>query len=88
VPLHTVIKLTPVAYGCRVEYIKIPIEAVDTHRPKPTVPGHLDEKFKWSGLNESGEPFGDNDNDSDKKENEHPPATSSVHPPEPEAVST
>ncbi|XP_034241856.1 6-phosphofructo-2-kinase/fructose-2,6-bisphosphatase isoform X3 [Thrips palmi] len=35
VPLHTVIKLTPVAYGCKVEYIKLPIEAVDTHRAKP-----------------------------------------------------
>ncbi|KAL1137606.1 hypothetical protein AAG570_009302 [Ranatra chinensis] len=37
VPLHTLIKLTPVAYGCKVEYIKFPIEAVDTHRPKPAV---------------------------------------------------
>lgn len=48
VPLHTVIKLTPVAYGCRVEYIKIPIEAVDTHRPKPPVPGYLDEQFRFT----------------------------------------
>lgn len=47
-PLHSVIKLTPVAYGCRVEYIKIPIEAVDTHRPKPPVPGYLDEKFRFT----------------------------------------
>uniref|UniRef100_A0A4D5RA22 6-phosphofructo-2-kinase/fructose-2, 6-bisphosphatase 2 n=1 Tax=Scolopendra viridis TaxID=118503 RepID=A0A4D5RA22_SCOVI len=46
VPLHTVIKLTPVAYGCKVEYIQIPIEAVDTHRDKPVIPGSLDEKFK------------------------------------------
>jgi 6-phosphofructo-2-kinase / fructose-2,6-biphosphatase 2 len=37
VPLHTVIKLTPVAYGCRMELLKLPIEAVDTHRPKPQV---------------------------------------------------
>jgi hypothetical protein len=36
VPLHTVLKLTPVAYGCKVEEIPIPIEAVDTHRPKPS----------------------------------------------------
>uniref|UniRef100_A0A1Q3FXF3 Putative fructose-6-phosphate n=1 Tax=Culex tarsalis TaxID=7177 RepID=A0A1Q3FXF3_CULTA len=35
VPLHTVIKLTPVAYGCKVEHIKLPIDAVDTHRAKP-----------------------------------------------------
>lgn len=35
VPLHTVIKLTPVAYGCKVEYIPIPVLAVDTHRHKP-----------------------------------------------------
>ncbi|KXJ77115.1 hypothetical protein RP20_CCG008287 [Aedes albopictus] len=35
VPLHTIIKLTPVAYGCKVEHIKLPIDAVDTHRAKP-----------------------------------------------------
>ncbi|XP_026479117.1 6-phosphofructo-2-kinase/fructose-2,6-bisphosphatase 2-like isoform X1 [Ctenocephalides felis] len=35
VPLHTIIKLTPVAYGCRMEYINFSIDAVDTHRPKP-----------------------------------------------------
>ena len=38
VPLHTVIKLTPIAYGCLVEQIPLHIEAVDTHRPKPEVP--------------------------------------------------
>lgn len=37
VPLHTVIKLTPVAYGCKVEHITLPVDAVDTHRPKPEV---------------------------------------------------
>ncbi|CAG9761166.1 unnamed protein product [Ceutorhynchus assimilis] len=46
VPLHTIIKLTPVAYGCRVEHIKLPIDAVDTHRGKPKVPGELEEKFR------------------------------------------
>ncbi|GAB6028097.1 6-phosphofructo-2-kinase/fructose-2, 6-bisphosphatase 1 [Chamberlinius hualienensis] len=35
VPLHTAIKLTPVAYGCKVEYIPLGREAVDTHRDKP-----------------------------------------------------
>ncbi|XP_058837688.1 6-phosphofructo-2-kinase/fructose-2,6-bisphosphatase isoform X2 [Topomyia yanbarensis] len=45
VPLHTIIKLTPVAYGCKVEHIKLPIDAVDTHRAKPEVAGSLDEKF-------------------------------------------
>lgn len=35
VPLHTIIKLTPVAYGCRMEEIHMPIEAVNTHRAKP-----------------------------------------------------
>jgi len=38
VPLHTLIKVTPVAYGCEVEHIRLPIEAVDTHRPKPPSP--------------------------------------------------
>ncbi|KOX72420.1 6-phosphofructo-2-kinase/fructose-2,6-bisphosphatase [Melipona quadrifasciata] len=37
VPLHTIIKLTPVAYGCKVGHIRLPIDAVDTHRPKPKV---------------------------------------------------
>ncbi|KAK2145758.1 hypothetical protein LSH36_660g06029 [Paralvinella palmiformis] len=35
VPLHTVIKLRPVAYGCVVDYIPLNIAAVDTHRPRP-----------------------------------------------------
>ncbi|XP_038863914.1 6-phosphofructo-2-kinase/fructose-2,6-bisphosphatase-like [Salvelinus namaycush] len=34
-PLHTVLKLTPVAYGCRVEHICLNIEAVNTHRERP-----------------------------------------------------
>ncbi|XP_043406447.1 6-phosphofructo-2-kinase/fructose-2,6-bisphosphatase 4 isoform X6 [Chelonia mydas] len=54
-PLHSVLKLTPVAYGCKVESIFLNIEAVNTHRDKPenvgvdrsreealrTVPNHL-----------------------------------------------
>jgi len=35
IPLHTVIKLTPKAYGCDEERYPLPIGAVDTHRPKP-----------------------------------------------------
>ena len=37
VPLHTIMKLTPVAYGCELEEIKVPIPAVNTHREKPMV---------------------------------------------------
>ncbi|XP_067173579.1 6-phosphofructo-2-kinase/fructose-2,6-bisphosphatase 3 isoform X5 [Apteryx mantelli] len=33
-PLHTVLKLTPVAYGCRVESISLNVEAVNTHRER------------------------------------------------------
>ncbi|KAJ9109242.1 hypothetical protein QFC21_000571 [Naganishia friedmannii] len=36
VPLHTLIKLSPRAYGCEEERYPLPIAAVDTHRPKPT----------------------------------------------------
>jgi len=36
IPLHTVIKLTPKAYGCDEERYTLPIGAVDTHRPKPS----------------------------------------------------
>ncbi|XP_030076573.1 6-phosphofructo-2-kinase/fructose-2,6-bisphosphatase 2 isoform X1 [Microcaecilia unicolor] len=35
-PLHTVLKLTPVAYGCKVEMIHLNVEAVNTHRDKPS----------------------------------------------------
>ncbi|KAG5337204.1 hypothetical protein C0989_010334 [Termitomyces sp. Mn162] len=35
IPLHTVIKLTPRAYGCDEERYALPVGAVDTHRPKP-----------------------------------------------------
>ncbi|CAF1220841.1 unnamed protein product [Adineta ricciae] len=35
VPLHTVIKLTPMAYGCLMECIPLNIDAVNTHREKP-----------------------------------------------------
>ncbi|KIJ06096.1 fructose-2,6-bisphosphate 2-phosphatase [Paxillus involutus ATCC 200175] len=38
IPLHTVIKLTPKAYGCDEERYTLPIGAVDTHRPKPNIP--------------------------------------------------
>ncbi|KAF8560784.1 hypothetical protein P879_06727 [Paragonimus westermani] len=35
VPLHTVFKLTPIAYRCIVERVQLQVPAVDTHRPKP-----------------------------------------------------
>lgn len=37
VPLHTVFKLTPTAYRCIIETMKIDVEAIDTHRKKPGV---------------------------------------------------
>lgn len=36
-PLHQVVKLTPVAYGCKMELINLSVPAVDTHREKPDV---------------------------------------------------
>uniref|UniRef100_A0A8C5CEU6 6-phosphofructo-2-kinase/fructose-2,6-biphosphatase 4b n=1 Tax=Gadus morhua TaxID=8049 RepID=A0A8C5CEU6_GADMO len=36
-PLHTVLKLTPVAYGCKVESVCLQVEAVNTHRTRPEV---------------------------------------------------
>uniref|UniRef100_A0A452RT23 6-phosphofructo-2-kinase/fructose-2,6-biphosphatase 3 n=1 Tax=Ursus americanus TaxID=9643 RepID=A0A452RT23_URSAM len=36
-PLHTVLKLTPVAYGCRVESIYLNVESVSTHRERSEV---------------------------------------------------
>lgn len=47
IPLHTVVKLTPVAYGCRLEYMNLGIPAVSTHRPRPdNVPVLSDEELK------------------------------------------
>jgi len=40
VPLHTLIKITPVAGGCEVEHIEFPVHGVDTHRPRPASPTH------------------------------------------------
>ncbi|XP_054601976.1 6-phosphofructo-2-kinase/fructose-2,6-bisphosphatase 2 isoform X3 [Nothobranchius furzeri] len=34
-PLHTVLKLTPVAYGCKVEMFDLKVEAVNTHKDRP-----------------------------------------------------
>ncbi|XP_053499030.1 6-phosphofructo-2-kinase/fructose-2,6-bisphosphatase isoform X4 [Ictalurus furcatus] len=34
-PLHTVLKLTPVAYGCKVESVFLKVDAVNTHRDRP-----------------------------------------------------
>ncbi|NXL56248.1 F262 bisphosphatase, partial [Chordeiles acutipennis] len=36
-PLHTILQLTPVAYGCKVETITLNVEAVNTHRDKPSL---------------------------------------------------
>ncbi|KAI8377609.1 6-phosphofructo-2-kinase-domain-containing protein [Radiomyces spectabilis] len=36
IPLHTVIELTPKAYGCEEKRYKVDIDAVDTHRPRPS----------------------------------------------------
>ncbi|KAI9310226.1 6-phosphofructo-2-kinase-domain-containing protein [Dichotomocladium elegans] len=41
IPLHTVIELTPKAYGCEEKRFKVDIDAVDTHRPKPPKPSAL-----------------------------------------------
>uniref|UniRef100_A0A8C6V7R1 6-phosphofructo-2-kinase domain-containing protein n=1 Tax=Naja naja TaxID=35670 RepID=A0A8C6V7R1_NAJNA len=45
-PLHTVLKLTPVAYGCKVESIFLNVEAVNTHRDKPQVGLLTEYEFK------------------------------------------
>ncbi|XP_055016305.1 6-phosphofructo-2-kinase/fructose-2,6-bisphosphatase 4-like [Boleophthalmus pectinirostris] len=34
-PLHTVLKLTPVAYGCKVESIYLGVDSVNTQRDRP-----------------------------------------------------
>lgn len=46
IPFHTIVKLSPIAYGCKVEYIPLGIPSVSTHRPKPDVPGQLVKSFQ------------------------------------------
>lgn len=41
VPMHTVFKLEPKAYGCEISNVKFDVPCVNTHRPKPKVPGDL-----------------------------------------------
>uniref|UniRef100_A0AAQ4QML6 6-phosphofructo-2-kinase/fructose-2,6-biphosphatase 4b n=1 Tax=Gasterosteus aculeatus aculeatus TaxID=481459 RepID=A0AAQ4QML6_GASAC len=36
-PLHTVLKLTPMAYGCKVESVCLGVDSVNTHRDRPEV---------------------------------------------------
>eukprot|EP00126_Sphaerothecum_destruens_P003609 Sdes_comp17375_c0_seq1m6583 len=36
IPLHTILKLTPLAYGCKIEKFFMNIEAVNTHRKRPS----------------------------------------------------
>uniref|UniRef100_A0A8C5EBW1 6-phosphofructo-2-kinase/fructose-2,6-bisphosphatase 4-like n=1 Tax=Gouania willdenowi TaxID=441366 RepID=A0A8C5EBW1_GOUWI len=47
-PLHTVLKLTPVAYGCKVESISLNVDAVDTHRERPEVGGNTHTRISGS----------------------------------------
>ncbi|KAI0049684.1 bifunctional 6-phosphofructo-2-kinase/fructose-2,6-bisphosphate 2-phosphatase [Auriscalpium vulgare] len=49
IPLHTVIKLTPKAYGCDEERYTLPIGAVDTHRPKPKVTNQPEAAKPYTG---------------------------------------
>ncbi|GAN08544.1 fructose- -bisphosphatase protein [Mucor ambiguus] len=54
IPLHTVIELTPKAYGCDEKRYKVDIEAVDTHRPKPKAGAAPTLKKKSSKLDVNG----------------------------------
>ncbi|KAI2650083.1 6-phosphofructo-2-kinase/fructose-2,6-bisphosphatase [Labeo rohita] len=52
-PLHTVMKLTPVAYGCEVESNFLNVEAVNTHRDRPVVSTVILSYFNIYKLNSS-----------------------------------
>ncbi|XP_062315305.1 6-phosphofructo-2-kinase/fructose-2,6-bisphosphatase 2-like isoform X1 [Osmerus eperlanus] len=53
-PLHTVIKLTPVAYGCKVDMFDLGVEAVNTHRERPLDKVHTDVRLpaflRWNSF--------------------------------------
>jgi len=55
VPLHTIIKLHPVAYGCLVENISLKIDAVSTHRARVTPsipPSHEEHKLQRKSMSD------------------------------------
>lgn len=54
-PLHQVVKLTPIAYGCKMELINLHVPAVDTHRSKPSVVAV--QRSKEQALEGSPQPF-------------------------------
>eukprot|EP00096_Caligus_rogercresseyi_P014290 TRINITY_DN6789_c0_g1_i1.p1 TRINITY_DN6789_c0_g1~~TRINITY_DN6789_c0_g1_i1.p1 ORF type:complete len:248 (+),score=45.36 TRINITY_DN6789_c0_g1_i1:545-1288(+) len=41
IPMHSILTLSPRAYGCEVKAIPIDVPCVDTHRPKPCISGTL-----------------------------------------------
>lgn len=55
IPLHTVIQLTPKAYGCDEKRFQLPIEAVDTHRPKPPPKARKAQAAAGEGADAPGE---------------------------------
>uniref|UniRef100_A0A7N8YKD4 6-phosphofructo-2-kinase/fructose-2,6-biphosphatase 4a n=1 Tax=Mastacembelus armatus TaxID=205130 RepID=A0A7N8YKD4_9TELE len=57
-PLHTVLKLTPVAYGCKVESISLKVEAVNTHREKPELLVNIPVTMHILALAAGFSPFG------------------------------
>jgi 6-phosphofructo-2-kinase/fructose-2,6-biphosphatase 2 len=63
VPLHTLIKITPMAYGCHEERYTLPIEAVDTHRPRPAkktgAPPSADVPKSYTAASTTRDYFGD-----------------------------
>lgn len=58
VPLHTVIQLTPTAYGCDEKQYALPIDAVDTHRERPPMqrPRSLSSSISDLRLEEEDDP--------------------------------
>ena len=50
VPLHTLIKLTPKAYGTKEERFKAEVPAVSTWRPKGSVAKHHDSVSEEAGV--------------------------------------
>ncbi|KAI9473619.1 MAG: 6-phosphofructo-2-kinase-domain-containing protein [Benjaminiella poitrasii] len=55
IPLHTVIELTPKAYGCEEKRYKVDIDAVDTHRPKMKRSNSSVRKLQLPAVGSSGE---------------------------------
>lgn len=86
VPLHTLIKLTPQAYGTKEEIFKANIEAVSTWRGKGSIAKHEDPVEGQDGLGVSAKEVADKGEEEKQEGAETPKAENPGKPVDEKAV--